>query len=222
MNLISFSLYGADPKYCVGAVRNVELAREFYPDFFPVFYIDRTVPLDCVGALRKRGAIIREPELTMSPDPRFWRFYAARESGIILFRDTDSRINVREAGAVKVWIDSGKKIHVMRDHPQHCAQIMAGMWGVRDHALNNIDTLIEKWSRNAGQVLIGSDQDFLTASVYSRFTESMLRHDTFTAHERPTGHEFPTTEYEGFVGEVFDEYDQHREADRVIFKGYPR
>ena len=32
MKIISFSLWGQDPKYTIGAIRNAELAREIYQD----------------------------------------------------------------------------------------------------------------------------------------------------------------------------------------------
>ncbi|HPC77997.1 MAG TPA: hypothetical protein PK811_06665, partial [bacterium] len=44
-------------------------------------------------------------------------------------RDTDSRLNPREADAVEEWIESGKSFHIMRDHPQHNVPICGGMWG---------------------------------------------------------------------------------------------
>ena len=31
--VISFSLYGNDPKYCVGAIKNAKLAKYIYPDW---------------------------------------------------------------------------------------------------------------------------------------------------------------------------------------------
>ena len=39
MNYISFSLYGTNPKYHIGAIRNAEQIKKFYPDFVPLFYI---------------------------------------------------------------------------------------------------------------------------------------------------------------------------------------
>ena len=38
MKLITFSLWGQDPKYLVGAIRNAELASEIYPDWICRFY----------------------------------------------------------------------------------------------------------------------------------------------------------------------------------------
>ena len=45
-------------------------------------------------------------------------------------RDIDSRINEREAAAVKEWREKSRKpIHAMRDHWRHKMGILAGAWG---------------------------------------------------------------------------------------------
>ena len=38
--IISFCLWGNDPKYTVGALRNAELAKTIYPDWKTRFYIE--------------------------------------------------------------------------------------------------------------------------------------------------------------------------------------
>ena len=45
--VISFSLWGNNPTYNIGAIKNAELAKEFYPDFECWFYIhEETVPFE--------------------------------------------------------------------------------------------------------------------------------------------------------------------------------
>ena len=53
------------------------------------------------------------------------------------------------------WVDSGKLVHVMRDHPYHTEPIMGGMWGCKaketfDKLFNIIfgDTQVEKTMRH--------------------------------------------------------------------------
>ena len=48
-----------------------------------------------------------------------------------LCRDLDSRFSKREAAAVGEWLQSSAAIHVMRDHPQHGAPLLGGLWGAR-------------------------------------------------------------------------------------------
>ncbi len=41
------------------------------------------------------------------------------------------RISSREVAAVSDWLNSTLPFHVMRDHPDHGAEILGGMWGAR-------------------------------------------------------------------------------------------
>jgi hypothetical protein len=44
----------------------------------------------------------------------------------VMSRDSDSRIIHREEEAVREWLASDKIFHIMRDHPYHCQNILAG------------------------------------------------------------------------------------------------
>jgi len=45
-------------------------------------------------------------------------------------RDLDAQILEREVAAVKEWKASGVTFHIMRDHPHHFDDILAGMFGI--------------------------------------------------------------------------------------------
>lgn len=53
----------------------------------------------------------------------------------------------REVDAVNTWLESGKLVHIMRDHPEHQDVILAGMWGLRFDIYNH-KKIITKWWRN--------------------------------------------------------------------------
>ena len=59
---------------------------------------------------------------------RIWRFLPLMDPMVDRFmsRDTDSEINEREVAAVNQWFESNYTFHVMRDHQEHCAAILAG------------------------------------------------------------------------------------------------
>ena len=44
MNVISFSLWGDNPKYTIGAIKNAMLAKDIYPGWICRFYLGRSVP----------------------------------------------------------------------------------------------------------------------------------------------------------------------------------
>ena len=135
MKLISFSLYGQDPKYIQGMYRNIELREEIYPDWNIIIFHDNSVPDSDIKEFADMGAILRNVS-EIGIYPASWRFLAYDEPNVHRFisRDADSRISEREAEAVREWEDSGKTFHIMRDHPHHGAPphkpILGGMWGM--------------------------------------------------------------------------------------------
>jgi hypothetical protein len=214
MNVVSFSLFGSNPKYTVGALKNASLCKRWYPDYQVRFYVGRDVPGLYIGLLTRRGATIVMQEDRWPTDGRFWRFYAAEEEGIVLFRDVDSRVGYREVQAVKEWLTGDKPFHVMRDHPCHCCPVMAGMWGVRNKSGKGLMESMTKWLEWPSKTGI-TDQDFL-ADVWSAMASNACQHGSFFQTEFPETKPFPTkySRIEGFVGEVFDEFDRPRKADR--------
>ena len=152
MKVISFSIWGTNPTYTVGAVRNADLALQLLPEWTCVFYCWNSVPLDIVQQLKSRSNVIvrRVDGDYDSTDSRgmFYRFYPADEPGVerIICRDTDSRLSRREVLAIDEWITQGTDFHIMRDHPYHGTPILGGMWGVVGGKLIGIREEIYKFT----------------------------------------------------------------------------
>lgn len=212
--IIAFSLWGDNPKYTIGAVRNAELTPIVYPGWTARFYIGESVPEEIVQRLKDLSS-----EVIMMSEPgnwtgMFWRFHPAGEPDvdIMLSRDTDSRLNAREKAAVDEWLASDKAFHIMRDHPAHGVPILGGMWGARNGILNNIKTLIDEYKKgDFWQV----DQNFLREKVYPIVRNTSMVHDEFFEKKS-----FPIPRLDTeFVGDVFDERNQrHPEYWKDIAK----
>jgi len=133
-NIISFSLWGDDPFYNIGAIRNAENALIHYEGWVCRYYIGTDVPKETVQLLEKfsNTEIVFIENEENNWNGMFWRFYAISDPDVeyVLFRDTDCRLTNRESQAVGEWINSDKILHIMRDHPMHTEPIMGGMWGV--------------------------------------------------------------------------------------------
>jgi hypothetical protein len=50
--IISFSLWGDNPKYTVGAIKNAELALSIYPDWICRYYIGKSTPQEIIDELK--------------------------------------------------------------------------------------------------------------------------------------------------------------------------
>lgn len=186
MKLISFSLFGNDPKYVNGLFRNIELKTIVYPDWNIIVYYNNSVESYVLDRLEASGVILCDMTnsgiLAVS-----WRFLVNNEKGCerFIIRDADSRFTYREAQAVKEWEDSNKVLHIMRDHPHHGRQIMGGMWGMIAQPEIDMETAIikhqgNKWQNQPHrQQWFDKDQHFLVDEVYPRFAtekDSLIHH----------------------------------------------
>lgn len=197
--IIAISVYGTDPKYVAGAMANIPLASKHYPGWTLRFYTDNAEfrPVgDHVEVVRMRTS--------NGSSGMFWRFLAAgdREADTVVFRDSDSRLNPREAAAVAHWLREGRKFHVMRDHQDHAHwPMLGGMWGVRGGVLADIRSLIERWPSHVNKL---DDMQFLRHHVWPQAVDSMTHHTSVkTIH--PDGIPFPAHEpWSGFVGEIVE------------------
>lgn len=206
MKYLSFSLWGDKPIYNVGAIRNAELWKEIYPEWKMVVFYDNSVPEETIQKLKSMD-VICEDMTGKNIYGMFWRFFAVDlpDSEYSMFRDTDSRISVREKLAVDEWLSSGKTLHVMRDHPYHmipCGNdklgILGGMWGIKSKKIP-LTKMINSYP-NKGKIFYGEDQTFLK-NIYSLFEKDRLTHDDFF-EKKP----FPIKRIEGrFIGERIDE-----------------
>jgi hypothetical protein len=200
--IISFSLWGTNPKYTIGAIKNVDIAKQLMPDWKCRFYIDNTVPEEIVNKLKEKDAEIYKYETKGDWFSMYWRFLPASDKNVecMLSRDCDSRISEREVLAVKEWIKSDKLFHIMRDHPYHDVPILGGMWGVKSPLLTNMKDMIKNY--NIGNYW-QTDQEFLRDIVYPIVKDCSLIHDPFFEKK-----DFPTKRFnKEFVGEPFDEND---------------
>ncbi len=59
--LISFCLWGDNPKYTIGAVRNAILAKTIYPDWICRYYIGKSVPENIVTELENFDNTLARP-----------------------------------------------------------------------------------------------------------------------------------------------------------------
>ena len=99
--LITFSLYGANPKYVNGAVKNAQMLGKVFPGWQARFYTDLgTVPAHIQSALLAAGAEIYPIDMAKyGSQSMFWRFWAAADKDVERFisRDVDSRLMERDA-----------------------------------------------------------------------------------------------------------------------------
>jgi len=232
--LITFSLWGEDPKYCVGAIRNAELAMKVYPGWTCRFYIPRGVPMketkpglwvgDKLSKTVSVLVLMENVEIVFVDDPAdwrgmFWRFRPASEDDVDVFisRDCDSRLSSREADVVREWMDSPYLIHAMRDHPEHSVPLLGGMWGAKRHAIPNMLELIDAWNQEDRWQ---TDQEFLRDVVWPSHFHKVLAHDDWNRFSMATNKPFMDRRYDDdFVGSIIGPNEERLHPEHhAVFK----
>ena len=210
-NAISFCLFGNIPMFTVGAVRNAELAKSIYPGWKIIFWLGDSVPDNIVKSLVGDGCDCRP---SPTPNPMIGRFMVHDLPGVdrYIVRDTDSRLNEREALAVNEWIESGSKYHVIRDHPGHQVAMPGGLWGGTAGSFS-MASLIREWkgNKNAGvrEQIYNNDQIFLRECVWPIIQDDVKQHDFCCRDIFRDGDTFPSKfDNWRFCGERFGADDK--------------
>jgi hypothetical protein len=215
--IISFSLYGDKKIYLNGAIENAKLQPKIYPDWICRFYCDVTVPKETKEILKDLGAEVFEMTSDFSDyDQRkmFWRFFVNDDIEVerYIIRDCDSRLNLRESQAVKEWIESGKKFHMMRDHIRHGIFILGGMWGSTRGTIRDMTSKCKDWMQNHSG---DNDQVFLNSIILPLVLQDHICHASYYLF---TGKELP---FSVNIGEGLFVGQQYREDNTPIYlKGF--
>lgn len=203
--IITFSLWGDNPKYCVGAVKNAKLREKIYPDWICRFYVHNKVPQKYIEQLKnidKTEVVIENRSADWTG--MFWRFEAIADSDvkIMISRDCDSRLNEREMHAVHEFENGEHSFHIMRDHPHHGFNVLGGMFGIKKNLSKLMHEMCNKFNKTNSY---GTDYQFFDSFIRQIPPNTILTHDPFFAKK-----DFPQPRlsYE-FVGEVFDEHDNN-------------
>lgn len=215
---ISMSLYGNNPKYLQGAIENARLRKAIYPKWTLVVFYDRKVPREILDELASLSVELISGESLGISNPMMWRFLPVFTPGFkrVIIRDSDSRFTSREARAVDEWVNSGRSLHIMRDHPMHDAPILGGMWGIQG---TNPELNLKLLFRDESCGEYGSDQLFLAREVYSRFKRDSFVHDEYFCFEK-SAHKFPDTRENGaYIGESFEADGKFNLSLRVGLNG---
>jgi hypothetical protein len=240
VNVISFSLYGKEPKYVRGLFENLKIQEEkgIYKDWRVAVFHDDSVEQSVLDELKNRKVYLENMQHT-GVLAASWRFCVADlDCDRFIVRDSDSRISRREEEAVQEWIEDDTTLHIMRDHPHHGYPMNGGMWGMKVGS----DLRMNKWLKFSMRAAIKKhqgdtagnisertqwwmkDMDFLRDVVYKEFAtpfDSTIHNSMDFMHRVPWGCESWAKDFPSpigmkkhFVGEIFvfdEDGNQQRE-----------
>jgi len=204
--IISFTLFGSDAKYYVGAEKNIQINKKLLPDWETVIYFHPEMTnMKSVEMLSSMKAnLIDTSNIIIGNKPPkdypfFWRFLAFLNNDITLVRDLDSRISDREVEYINRWIENDKDYFIIRDHPWH-SPVPSGLFGIKGKKIefeNHFNSFI-----NASDLRWGTDQDILYEYMKGISPENI----EYCGFDKPETY-IPRNNKEFFIGMQLDETD---------------
>ena len=218
--IISFCLYGEKEIYLKGALQNVKQFKNTYPDATCYFYVRNDTNENVIKSLEENGAHIIKCVNMPGYLFRLTRFLACENiDNYFMSRDVDCRLNEREIASNNEWLESDKNFHLVRDHPEHGIEILAGLWGCKTMAkLKSIRFyILEHLLRVIKDYNVQCDQYFLKYYIYPLVKSDTLEHDEFfnSKDGQKINHERKNNEY---IGEAFDENENYDQSLRDMIK----
>lgn len=214
--IVSFSVWGNNPKYLVGLKRNLELMRTVYPDWKAAVYWGTGADFDRherFETIKDFDDVLRLKRLNTHADWRnmFDRFRVFEDlkddASLFISRDADSRLTAREASAVNAWVESGFGFHTIHDHYHHSVPMLGGMWGMKRDAMPQFSDLLNEWTAHCGSYW-QVDQEFLTQRVWPIAKHDVLNHTEFHTALWP-GVPIPLSRQgREFIGASYNEHDE--------------
>ena len=178
-NVIAYSLFGSNPRYCEPAVMNAEITRDVFKGWTCRVYLDATVPEHVQRRLKDAGAEVIFMERDSGVHPLMWRFLVIDDSSVkrFLLRDADALLSEREHAAVEEWVKSPYYFHVIRDYFTHTELILAGLWGGCGGVLHNAVASMQQFAAKNADSGRFIDQHYLREHVWPTLRKSVLSHD---------------------------------------------
>ena len=181
VNVFSFCLYGPpNPRYYpVAMLQNIDLIGIHFPGWKVYIYIAPDVDPEFTRQVAMYSNVVLKPTGKLGSINMVERFFAIDEPDVdIMFvRDADSRVHYKDRWAINDFLRRPEFIaHAIRDHPEHSACMMGGMWGLRKIDKISISNQYTLYSQNPIDCGYGIDQSFLKTYVYPYVRARLLVH----------------------------------------------
>jgi hypothetical protein len=204
---ISYSLFGTDLKYYVGAEKNIIINNKLLPDWDTViYYHPKNFREGYLKKLSELGAIMVDvSDITIGGRPSldfpfFWRFLSFLKNSISLSRDLDSRLSKREVDYIRKWENSDKDYFVIRDHPWH-SPYPSGLFGIR-RKLESFENHFNEYI-SLNNLVWGTDQDILEKYMLDKNPDHIL----YFGFDKLETY-IPRDDKDFFIGMQLDEFDK--------------
>ena len=211
--VIAMSLDDRMDKHTFGAIRNIILSGIVFPGWTVRVYLQHSssnsgLPQNLAALLRTHPfQFVYVNNEIRKLDPSLWPLLAVDDTTVdyLLVRKPTGRLSARDAAIVSVWLDTGKTVHVIKDHPVHSGdKIVAGLWGINAKDLRK---RARKWGFRKRLLASSNETDFLNHALWPKLADQALCHDSCwsTKYCKP----FPVKRVgQEYLGQEFDSNDE--------------
>jgi len=163
MKVFSFCIYGTERNYYDGLLENIQIIREYFPDF--EIYIYKGI---CDSSWKFEGDNIKVIETNREGGVNmYYRFLPVTFAEIGFWRDADSRITERDRWCIQQFLKSDKLFHITRDHYWHTAKIMGCSFGWKQPI---------KYEFDIKNFTYGDDELYIAEHIYPQVVKDALVH----------------------------------------------
>jgi hypothetical protein len=213
--VFSFCIYGPqDPKYYTGLLENIELARRHFPTWKVYVYAGADVPDAYIQMLNHCYNVVLRKTGLLGAANMIQRFFALDEPevNVMFVRDADSRIHWKDRWAIRDFLERAQFVaHVIRDHKEHTARLMGGLWGLRKNSGIHVQSEYAEFQKHEVDHFLAHDQNFLIDKIYPKVRTRLLVHKSMRAPSFLDEHilvfpfRYSNNDYCGRVEETFQD-----------------
>jgi hypothetical protein len=217
--IVSFTLFGTNMKYYVGAIKNTIDIKNLLPDWeVRIYYRNDSILTEYIEKLSQLGANlvdvtdIKIGELSSDHFPYFWRFLSFFEDTPSIVRDLDSRFSLREVNYINNWITSDRDFFIIRDHPWH-SPVPSGLFGIK-RKIELFGVHFNEFVKN-NDLVWGSDQTILQLYIQNIDKEKIF----YCGYDDQENYS-PRDDKNFFIGMQIDENDKPLEPSALQALNY--
>lgn len=163
--------------YYDGIIPNIELIKQYYPDYWVYIYVGNEYLKERIEPLYNMSNIKVIHTGVSGAENMMYRFFAIDDADVEVMhvRDLDSRIHVRDRWCIDKFMTSNHNAYTIRDNNQHGTDMMGGLWGCKRtniHIKQIFDS--SKIQLYKQKMVMGYDQDFLRNYIYPKLKSSFI------------------------------------------------
>jgi hypothetical protein len=181
--VMSFCIFGDNPKYCLGMIKNLEQISKIFLDFETWIYVGKDVPKEYIEKYKTFNNIkIIQTDITGLRLTTYRLFPLDNPFvELLIVRDADSRFGHRDIWCINNFLNTDYCVFSVRDHPWHGEPLMLFLTGFRKLQEINIQKGFKEFYKNKNGNLdyYQTDQEFAKEYIYNKYQSKTIVYTEF-------------------------------------------